>query len=86
MLETVGCGVTTRTVDTPRGLAMGLPHIRWFRDQRRGQEAADAMMATQTVDGSWPVAVLLCVDNADADRLWEHLYATFQVNATRCEC
>jgi hypothetical protein len=56
-------------------------HLRWFRDQGRGQEAADTVGAIQTTDGAWDVAILFCNSYKDSETQWWNLLNTFQVNA-----
>jgi hypothetical protein len=55
--------------------------LRWFRDQGRGQEAADAVKADQVLDGPWPVAVLTCKDYKDSEEKWWDLLRRFGVNS-----
>lgn len=57
------------------------PELRWFRDQGRGQEAADAVGAKQEMDGVWPVANWPCKDYKESDMRWQHLLKVYGVNA-----
>lgn len=63
-------------------VAVKLPgtSLRWYRDQSRGQEAADAVACDQFHDG-WPTAQLHCRDERHATALWKYLLLTFGVNA-----
>jgi hypothetical protein len=56
--------------------------LRWYRDQGRGQEAADNTNADQLMDGTWPIAVLPCDGYKDAGKRWKDLLDTYGVNAT----
>lgn len=56
-------------------------NLQWFRDQGRGQEAADAINAEQVMYGIWPVAIWRCECRQDAEQKWQRLYAEFAVNA-----
>lgn len=55
--------------------------LRWYRDQGRGQEAADDVGAEQGMDGSWPIAILHCESRYHERRMWQYLFKTFGVNA-----
>lgn len=54
--------------------------LRWFRDQGRGQEAADVTGADQIID-VWPQAVLPCTSYEDSEVKWRGLLNRFGVNA-----
>lgn len=55
-------------------------YLQWYRDQGRGQEAADAIGAIQDMDGSWPTAKLP-VTRETQDEKWRHLLHTYGINA-----
>lgn len=56
--------------------------IQWFRDEGRGQEAADFFgTVEQTFDGEWPVASLPVPTNVSWIELLGFLRAAFSVRA-----
>ena len=55
--------------------------LQWFRDQGQGQAAADEVQAIEEMVGSWPVAILVCLDKYHCDCMWRYLLTKFAVNA-----
>lgn len=54
-------------------------YLQWYRDKGRGQEAADALGAVQSLDGVWPIARIYGT-RAELDVKWRELYMTYRVN------
>lgn len=44
--------------------------------------AADELGASLVLDGSWPKAVVMCIDDHHADCLWSYLLTCYGINAT----
>lgn len=60
--------------------------LHWFCDlYDRGFAAAKETGAEQSMDGSWPVAILPCASKEEADEKWKHLFDTYGVNAMNYE-
>lgn len=55
-------------------------YLEWYRDQGRGQTAADCLPCVQKID-IWPVARLVCANHAESLILWWAILRLWGVNA-----